>query len=199
MITFDSGGGLAFGIEDARASCRTFVFLLAFSSSSFCFSVVEICTDTARRRRAGLSSASVSESALSLDEYFPKFQERLYTGQGQNRLSKRIEASLALTTILAEVDCSFSKSEHWEMAIVIGGEEVERCCAIKVFRPSSVTSLRRFPTNKTFFLGSGRLEEIVFQESSSSDTSKLGGGGLVKAAWRSRCSVLPPGKWLHKT
>ena len=53
------------------------------------------------------------------------------------------------------------------MVTVLQGEEVERRCAIKVFRPSSVTSLRRFPTNKTFFLGSGRLEEIVFQESST--------------------------------
>ena len=122
MITSDSGGGLALGIKDARASCRTSVVLLAFSSSSFCFSVAEICADTARRWRAGLSSVSVSESALSLDEYFSKFRERVYTGRGPNRLSKRIEASLALTTILAEVDCSFSKSEHWEMATVIEGE-----------------------------------------------------------------------------
>ena len=70
--------------------------------------MAETCADTACRRRAGLSSVSVSESALSLDEYFSKFQERLYTGQGPNSLSKRIEASLALTTILVEVDCSFS-------------------------------------------------------------------------------------------
>ena len=84
--------------------------------------MAEICADTARRRRAGLSSVSVSESALSLDDYFSKFRERVYTGRGPNRLSKRIEASLALTTILAEVDCSFSKSEHWEMATVIEGE-----------------------------------------------------------------------------
>ena len=190
MITSDSGGGLALGIEDARASCRTSVVLPAFSSPSFCFSVAEICADTARRRRAGLSSISVSESALSLDEYFSKFQERVYTGGGQNRLSKRIEASLALSTILAEVDCSFLKSGHWEMATVIEGEVVERRCAIKVFRPSSVTSLRRFPTNKTFFLGSSRLEEIVFQESPSSDSSKLG----ARKCWLSS-SMLCPASW----
>ena len=83
------------------------------------------------------------------------------------------------------------------MATVINGQEVERRCAIKVFRPSSVTSLRRFPTNKNFFLGSGRLEEIAFQESSSSDISKL--GGLENAHWRCPCSVLPPGNWLYMT
>ena len=33
VITSDSGGGLALCIEDARASCRTSVVLLAFSSS----------------------------------------------------------------------------------------------------------------------------------------------------------------------
>ena len=74
VITSDSGGGLALGIEDARASCRTSVVLLAFSSSSFCFSVAGIFAYTARRQRAGLSSVPVSKSALSLDEYFSKFQ-----------------------------------------------------------------------------------------------------------------------------
>ena len=65
------------------------------------------------------------------------------------------------------------------MATVIEGDEVERHCAIKVFRPSSVTLLRPFPTNKTFFLGCGLLEEIVFLESSSSDSSKLGGWKML--------------------
>ena len=83
MITSNSGGGLALGFEDARASCRTSVVLLAFYSSSFWFSVAEIYTETARRRRAGLSSIPVSESALSLDQYFSKFQERVYTGEAK--------------------------------------------------------------------------------------------------------------------